>query len=380
VTFVRQLLGQLAAQLAGGAAVDQEERADHVAELRESRDVRRELNGLWPPLRPERLLRDLYAQPWRLEPAAARLSTRERALLARERSAPWTPADVALLDEAAELLGAEETASASAGPSAELEYAREVLRDSPAAGMVSAEQLAERWAGQPVRRSVAEHATGDREWTYGHVVVDEAQELSPMMWRALMRRCPTRSMTVVGDLAQTGSLGGVRSWESTFRPYVADRLRIETLSVNYRTPAQLMSLAVSVLRAGGVRVTAPTSARTTEWDPTFTAVPDVPDAVAEIVREELDLVGTGTLAVISPHSLLDRARKAVDGVLTDRVTVLTVPQAKGLEFDGVVLLEPAAIVAESPRGMNDLYVAITRPTQRLHVLHADPLPPGFEQV
>jgi len=379
VTFVKYLLGQLAAQLAGGAAMDPEERAGHVAELRESKDVRRELNGCWPPLRPERLLRDLFAQPWRLESAGRRLSTRERALLARERSAPWTPADAALLDEAAELLGSEQTAPAPAGPSAELEYAREVLRDSPAAGMVSAEQLAARWAGEPVRRSVAEHATGDREWTYGHIVVDEAQELSPMMWRVLMRRCPTRSMTVVGDLAQTGALNGVRSWESTFRPYVADRLRIETLTVNYRTPAQLMELATAVLRQTGLHQPAPVSARTTEWDPVFTAVPDVPDAVAGIVRDELDLVGAGTLGVITPHSLLDRVRKAVDGVLADRVAVLTVPQAKGLEFDGVVLVEPAAIASESVRGRNDLYVAITRATQRLHVLHASPLPPGLEQ-
>jgi DNA helicase IV len=377
VTFVKFLLGQLAAQLAGGRAMDPEERAGYVAELRESKDVRRELNGCWPPLRPERLVRDLFAQPWRLESAGVPLSTRERVLLARQRRAPWTQADVALLDEAAELLGSEETAPAPAGPSAELEYARQILRDSPAAGMVSAEQLAERWAGEPVRRSVAEHATGDREWTYGHLVVDEAQELSPMMWRALMRRCPTRSMTVVGDLAQTGSLNGVRSWESTFRPYVADRFRIETLTVNYRTPAQLMELATSVLRETGLRQPPPISARTSEWEPVFTAVPDLVDAVAEIVREELDLVGPGTLGVISPYLQLDRVRKALDGLLTDRVAVLTVPQAKGLEFDGVVLLEPSVIATESVRGLHDLYVAITRATQRLHILHADLLPPGL---
>jgi DNA helicase IV len=379
VTFVRQLLGQLAAQLAGGAAMDQDERAGHVAELRESKDVRRELNGLWPPLRPERLLRDLYAQPWRLETAAARLSSRERALLARERAAPWTPADVALLDEAAELLGAEQTATAPTAASAELEYAREVLRDSPAAGMVSAEQLAARWAGEPVRRSVAEHASTDREWTYGHVVVDEAQELSPMMWRALMRRCPTRSMTVVGDLAQTSALDGVSSWPETFRPYVADRFRIETLTVNYRTPAQLMALATAVLRAGGVAVDEPTSARTTRWEPVFTAVPDVLEAVAATVRDELDLVGDGTLGVLCPHELVDEVRSRAGGLPAERVAVLTVPQAKGLEFDGVLLVEPAGIAAHSPRGAHDLYVAITRATQRLHVLHADPLPPGFEQ-
>src|SRR4029079_9756940 len=122
-----------------------------------------------------------------------------------------------------ELLGPEKTARAPAGGSAELEYARGVLRDSPAAGMVSAEQLAARWAGEPVRPSVAEHATGDREWTYGHIVVDEAQELSPMMWRVLMRRCPTRSMTVVGDLAQASDLGGGSSWQEGLEPPLGDR-------------------------------------------------------------------------------------------------------------------------------------------------------------
>ena len=377
---MRYLLGQLAAQLAGGTAMDPEERAGHIAELRESRDVRREINGCWPPISPERLLRDLYAQPWRLESAAARLSTRERALLARERAAPWTPADVPLLDEAAELLGTEQTAPAPGGASAELEYAREVLRDSPAAGMVSAEQLAERWAGEPVRRSVAEHATGDREWTYGHVVVDEAQEQSPMMWRAVMRRCPTRSMTIVGDLAQTGALNGVRSWRSALRPYVADRLTIETLTVNYRTPAQLMALATAVLRAAGVQVDEPASARTPEWAPEFTAVPGVVAAVAAAVRYELDLVGEGTLGVLVPQGVVEQVRARLDGPLGDRVAALTVAQAKGLEFDGVLLLEPAAIAAESVRGAHDLYVAITRATQRLHVLHATALPPGFEET
>jgi DNA helicase IV len=380
VTFVKQLLGQLAAQLAGGAAMDPEERAGHIAELRESPDVRRELNGCWPPLRPERLLRDLYAQPWRLDTAGRGLSTWERALLARDRSAPWTPADVPLLDEAAELLGTEDTATVTAAPSAELEYAREVLRDSPAAGMVSAEQLAARWAGEPVRRSVAEQATTDREWTYGHVVVDEAQELAPMAWRVLMRRCPTRSMTIVGDLAQTSALAGVSSWAATLRPYVADRARVETLTVNYRTPAQLMALATAVLRASGVSVDEPTSARSTEQGPVLTAVPDVVAAAAAAVRDELDLVGEGTLGVLCPRSLLAAVTAAVDvdGPLADRVAVLTVEQAKGLEFDGVLLLEPAAVAEASPRGAHDLYVAITRPTQRLHVLHARPLPPGFE--
>ncbi|HEV7654484.1 MAG TPA: AAA family ATPase [Mycobacteriales bacterium] len=383
VIFVKQLLGQLAGQLGGSRDLDQEERAARIADLRESRDVRRELNGCWPPISPERLLRDLYAQPWRLESAGRSLSTQERALLRRDRAADWTPGDVPLLDEAAELLGDAEEAGAGGSPSeSDLDVARRTLEDSGAAGMMSAEQLAARWSDETVRRSVAEHAETDREWTYGHVVVDEAQELAPMAWRLLMRRCPTRSMTIVGDLAQTGALGGVSSWSATLRPYVGDRATIETLTVNYRTPAQLMALAVRVLRAGGVPVTEPTSARTTEWAPVLTAVPDVLAAVAPAVKEELDLIGPGTLGVLCPRALLEPVAAAVGigGPDADRVSVLTVEQAKGLEFDGVLLLEPAAIVSDSPRGVHDLYVAITRPTQRLHVLHATPLPPGFEEA
>ena len=139
---------------------------------------------------------------------------------------------------------------------------------------------------------------------------------------------------------------------------------------------------MSVLRTGGVQVTEPTSARTTSWGPVVTRVPSVLAATAAAIDRELDLVGAGTLGVLAPRSLVDAVREAVPVAGPDaaRVAVLTVAEAKGLEFDGVLLLEPAAIRTESPRGLNDLYVAITRPTQRLHVLHADPLPPGFEQA
>jgi superfamily I DNA/RNA helicase len=105
-------------------------------------------------------------------------------------------------------------------------------------------------------------------------------------------------------------------------------------------------------------------------------------ATGAAIDRELDLVGAGTLGVLAPRSLVDAVREAVPlaGPDAARVAVLTVAEAKGLEFDGVLLLEPAAIRTDSPRGLNDLYVAITRPTQRLHVLHADPLPSGFEQA
>jgi DNA helicase IV len=376
VVFVKHLLNQLAGQLAGSRDLDAEDRASRIADLRAAKDVRRELNGCWPPLTPERLLRDLYAQPARLASAARSLTPAERDLLARDRSAPWTAADVPLLDEAAELLGTEEPTGGGGGPSAaDVEVARRTLEDSEAGAMVSAEDFAARWGASRSRMSVAEHAAVDREWTYGHVVVDEAQELAPMAWRLLMRRCPTRSMTIVGDLVQTGALGGVSSWNAMLAPYVEDRATIETLTVNYRTPSQLMALAVAVLRGAGLDVDEPTSARTTPWAPMVSRVDDVAPAAAAAVAEELEEMEAGTIVVLCPRSQLAAVTAAVPA--SPSVSVLTVEQSKGLEFDAVVLVEPAAIVAGSPRGVNDLYVAITRATQRLRVLHTGTLPAGF---
>src|SRR5206468_2554147 len=152
---------------------------------------------------------------------------------------------------------------------AELDYAGRVLdlvaELSPeAAQMTTAESLAERYAGPTVRRSLLAEAASDRSWAFGHLVVDEAQELSAMQWRVLMRRCPSRSMTVVGDIAQTGSPAGARSWAEMLGPYLADRWRLAELTVNYRTPAEIMRAAASLLAAAGVGSSPITSARSVE--------------------------------------------------------------------------------------------------------------------
>jgi DNA helicase IV len=400
VAFVAEILRGLLKQLAAarGTEVDAESRGDLMGALYESRDVRREINWCWAPITPQRLLRDLFADPAHLDPAARVLTGPERAMLRRERTAPWTIADVALLDEAAELLGEDDssagtdTARAEAEQRAEIAYADQVQDTFGSKGFISAESLAGRYASTSSVGTVAERAATDREWSFGHIVIDEAQELSPMMWRLLMRRVPSRSLTVVGDVAQTGSLAGARSWGEVLAPHVGDRWQLAELSVNYRTPAQIMDVAAAVVHGAGLKVNVPASARTGRYAPLFTRVTgDLARSVqlAEVVHSEWTLADTGTVAVITPRALHAEAASTIAAALppgivtadTDAlgspVSVLTVADAKGLEFDTVVLLEPAAIIAESPRGINDLYVALTRPTQRLHVVHAGILPAGM---
>jgi DNA helicase IV len=399
-SFLRDLLDVLAGRLAGsiGTTLTSDNREDLLDDLRDSRDVRRELNLAWMPVSPERLLADLFVDPDRLEEAAAPdLDERERRLLRRDRGAAWTVADVPLLDELAELLGdmgsADQAATAEAARvrrAEDIANAQAALRNAPNPMNPTAEQLADRFAESGPVLTVAERAQSDRSWAYGHLVVDEAQELSPMMWRLLMRRSPSRSMTLVGDVAQVGSADGASSWASVLDPYVGDRWRLAELTVNYRTPAQVMRLASDVLAAAGIEAATPESVREGEWKPVAHEISRGDTAaVARAVRAELDLLGEGRLAVLTVRGTDDALRTALAAELPDGtigtgadtlerpVSVLAVADAKGLEFDAVVLVEPGDILAGSSRGANDLYVALTRPTQRLRVLHSDPLPPGL---
>ena len=376
--------------------------ADIRRELEEEPTVQALLDDLWPILTPKQVLADLYAEPSLLEEAAPGLSNGARARLQRSRAGGWTPADVPLLDELAELLGEDASAVRArleALRRARIEYAEGALEvfegsrplddeEEPevllATDLLDATALAERHAEED-RLTTAQRAAADRQWAFGHVIVDEAQELSPMAWRLLMRRSPSRSMTLVGDVAQTGDLAGTSSWDQVLSPYVVNRWHLEELTVNYRTPAEVMAVASSVLAAIDKTLVPPRSVRQTGIPPRIERVgPDLA-RLGDVVKAEAAEVGEGRLGVIVPELRLDEVAAAVtqqipdaalgeDPELTRTVVVLTVKNAKGLEFDSVVLVDPAGIIDESPRGQSDLYVALTRATQRLTILHEGPLP------
>ncbi|GHJ47821.1 DNA helicase [Catellatospora sp. TT07R-123] len=377
-------------------------------ELAEEPGVQTALDWLWPVLTPQTLLADLYRSTDRLDSAAPMLSGAERALLARPRGSAWTAADAPLLDEAAELLGEDDRDAELLArwrrrqQSAYAEGALEILHGSrsidledeidpeilTAADLLDAGLLGERHE-ETTRLTAAERAALDRNWAFGHIIVDEAQELSPMAWRLLMRRSPSRSMTVVGDVAQTGDLSGISAWSQALEPYVGQRWRREELTVNYRTPTEIMQLAGKVLTEIDPALLAPRSVRSTGSEPEVLAVPDgdLAGAAARAALAEAAVLDDGRLGVLVPAGLLDEVGAAVlaalpkaalgaDADLESQVVVLTVRQSKGLEFDSVVVLDPHRIVTESPRGHSDLYVALTRATQRLTVLHPQdsPLP------
>lgn len=194
-------------------------------------------------------------------------------------------------------------------------------------------------------------------------------------------------MTLVGDVAQTGDLSGAPSWDSILRPYVADRWRLAELTVNYRTPSEIMAVAGNVLATIDPTMSPPRSVRDTGVPPWAERVDadKLVDRLVDAVRAETAVIGDGRVGVLVPAervaTLGAAVRSAIEGTavgagvdLVSPVVVLTVKQAKGLEFDSVLLVEPAAILDGSPRGASDLYVALTRATQRLGILHTEPLP------
>jgi DNA helicase IV len=298
--------------------------------------VRSFVDYVWPELTPEGLVYSLLSDPAVLAAAAEGvLSAGEQELLRWKRpprtvkSARWSAADALLVDEAAGLL--------------------------------------------------------DRVPSYGHIIVDEAQDLSPMQCRMLARRCTHGSLTVLGDLAQGTAPWAAADWRDTLAHLGRPDAPVVPLTTGFRVPAAVVALANRLLPALGVSVPEAVSLRR---DGALEILPVEDLAAATVAAVRSALTFEGSIGVIcadaSVPACVEALRAAGLGVTSTvddeesdedvRVSVVPATLAKGLEFDHVIVVEPAEIVEAEPRGLNRLYVVLTRAVSRLTVLHKAPLP------
>jgi DNA helicase IV len=392
---VRQLVAPpaIAGTLARNESPPEGWEADLRTRFRRLPDVRDALDRMWPVLSGGDLVNDLFGFRALVRSAATGLlSDEEQDALHRPRvtdlvDVEWADGDIALIDEADALLGPVEAARPRrarrrVGDEA-LETASRVIAELGLRGVTDAASLAARYA-DPM--STDGDGAGEPR-VFGHVLVDEAQDLSAMQWRMLARRCPSGSMTLVGDPGQASRPGAVASWEQVFRHLPTHNPpRFATLSVNYRTPSEIMDVAARLLAVAAPTVEPSQSVRSTGESPHYLSVvrDDLVRASAATARRALER--GGTVAVIAPvadHAALVDALAdlgAASGsaeALDAPIAVLDATDAKGLEFDHVVVAEPSRLVTPDRAGLRLLYVTITRATKSLTIVHADALPEGL---
>ncbi|MEJ7799581.1 MAG: ATP-binding domain-containing protein [Ilumatobacter sp.] len=311
-------------------------------------EMREALERMWPLLTPAELLHDLFGSTGLLRLAAdGLLEDREYKALYRQRSESvddvrWTAADVALLDDAREVLGP-----------------------------------------RPAKNGKIDEF--DEIRTFGHIVIDEVQDLTPMQLKMATRRSLNGSLTVVGDLAQATGPLAPDDWDDVLQ-YLPDRrpARVIGLSVGYRIPQQIMELANRVMAVATPGLRVPDSVRVGDTAPRVLRVEDLVDGVVDEVAALRADMG-GSVAVVAPDDLCDEISEALSARgfehgraassgLDQSLTVVPVSVVKGLELDAVVVVEPSRIVSDQEHGMRALYVALTRSTQRLSVVHHAELP------
>ena len=383
----------VAGALARGEAPPEGWESELRARIRNRPEVREALERCWPVISGAELVNDLFGFS-ALTRSAARdlLSEAEMARLHRRRDpnlqqVEWTEADIPLIDEADALLGPVEAARPRRrrrrSSEDALDTANRVIEDLGLHGFTDAASLANRYGdgSSDVGESIGEPRT------YGHILVDEAQDLTAMQWRMLARRCPSGSMTLVGDPGQASRPGAIASWDDVLRhlpTHVAPQF--VTLSVNYRTPAEVMDVAARLLTVAAPTVEPSRSVRSTGEQPRFIAT--TPDHLVARTAETVRAVRerSGTVAVIAPtelHATLAAELGDVGAVanaadaLDANVAILDATEAKGLEFDHVVVVEPSRLVTSDAAGLRLLYVTITRTTKSLVIVHSGSLPEGL---
>lgn len=404
-SFAMGLMELLAGRLiveAGDASstadIDPDDLRTWMSEIRDSVDARRAINLAWMPTQAPAFLRKLWSRPDLLAQANRKagtpLSVEDLNLLYRTQDQPLTISDIPLIDELEELLGTLDLASAQKRRAEEQrekeerERANEALKATGlGGGIVTADMLMRQTQEAPSLRPLAERARADRSWTYGHIVIDEAQDLSPMAWRCLLRRCPSRSMTVVGDLDQKRGHRRPHSWKQALGPAARAFSEEFVLSISYRTPRALTRIAQAVMAQHGTPVLYPMEAVRDVPDcyqVSYTHKDTLKECVSQVVstlEERLDREegeGKGRICVIVPddQAQLWHADESGASALDQRVSYLTAAGSKGLEFDSVVVVEPGEILEQ---GSGDLFVALTRATHDLHAVTTTQLPRGMEE-
>ncbi|MDX2564750.1 RNA polymerase recycling motor ATPase HelR [Streptomyces sp. TX20-6-3] len=332
--------------------------------LRQDEEVAGALHGAWPLLEATDLVGDLWSVPAYLRKCAPWLDRAEVRTLQREDAQAWTVSDLPLLDAARQRLGDPEAARRKrrqqATVAAERARMADVIADVLAAD-VDGEGAVTMLRGQDLKDSLVDEAALPGvepdllAGPFAHIVVDEAQELTDAEWQMLLLRCPSRSFTIVGDRAQARN-GFTESWQERLERVGLDRITVASLSINYRTPEEVMAEAEPAIRAALPDANVPTSVRSS-------GVPVVHGSVTEldaILDEWLDAHADGTACVIGDP----RFRPG------PRVQSLTPSLSKGLEFDLVVLVDPEKY-GVGIEGAVDRYVAMTRATRQLVVLTSD---------
>ena len=333
--------------------------------LRSDEELQDVLAAAWPMLEATDVVGDLWSVPAYLRRCAPWLTSEQVRALQRHDPQAWTVADLPLLDAARARIGTAPGARTRRRDAAELATEREqrervldelLEADDDRVGLVTMlrhEELKAALLDDPDD----DLTPGDPlAGPFAHVVVDEAQELTDAEWQMLLRRCPSRSLTIVGDRAQARR-GFTETWSDRLARVGVDRVTLARLTVNYRTPREIMTEAEPVIRAALADANVPTSVRSTGVPVTYAPT----STLAEVVGTWLATHDDGVACVIATDDLSSRLAPS------PRVRALTPVTAKGLEFDLVVLVEPEAL-GDGVQGAVDRYVAMTRATQRLVVL------------
>ncbi|MCN9244422.1 AAA family ATPase [Streptomyces sp. RY43-2] len=279
------------------------------ADLLDDDLLERAVEDLWPRLTPGEVVRTLLTDADALPAYLRQFTDDQRALLRRTPGAPWTDADVPLLDEAASLVD------------------------------------------------------GPPEHVFGHVVVDEAQELTAMQWRMIVRRCPGRSMTLVGDFAQAGPTTVALDWKEALGPHLGRRFDLRTLTVSYRTTQEILAVTEDLLARIAPDRPPIRSIRRGEAPRTLAAAPE--SLVTTLVRELRAQGAAYPDELIGVVCADGRTEQLAAAGIEQYARLVPASQARGLEFDAAVVVDPDEITAARPGGERDLYVALTRATKRL---------------